>query len=91
MLDSCGTSGTGETPQERKRRGGSPPAPRKASILERKSPLAIATMFTKTAFKLKSTCDFTCLKQATNNTFLVRIFLSGNGRLRRIYNGTNII
>ena len=22
MLDSCGTSGTGETPQERKRRGG---------------------------------------------------------------------
>nr|WP_301551221.1 hypothetical protein [Alkalihalobacillus hemicentroti] len=36
MLDSCGTSGTGETPQERKRRGGSPPAPRKASILERK-------------------------------------------------------
>ncbi|MGA9287107.1 MAG: hypothetical protein WBV93_02060, partial [Anaerobacillus sp.] len=33
----CGTSGTGETPQERKRRGGSPPAPRKASILERKS------------------------------------------------------
>ena len=24
MLDSCGTSGTGETPQERKRRGGSP-------------------------------------------------------------------
>ncbi|MDP4551442.1 hypothetical protein Q9251_11170 [Alkalihalobacillus macyae] len=37
MLDSCGTSGTGETPQERKRRGGSPPAPRKASILEWKS------------------------------------------------------
>ncbi|MDP4550660.1 hypothetical protein Q9251_07170 [Alkalihalobacillus macyae] len=36
MLDSCGISGTGETPQERKRRGGSPPAPRKASILERK-------------------------------------------------------
>nr|WP_286170706.1 hypothetical protein [Bacillus sp. NTK071] len=36
MLDSCGTSGTGETPQERMRRGGSPPAPRKASILERK-------------------------------------------------------
>nr|WP_301552960.1 hypothetical protein [Alkalihalobacillus hemicentroti] len=40
MLDSCGTSGTGETPQERERRGGSPPAPRKASILERKLTLS---------------------------------------------------
>ncbi|AZV62279.1 hypothetical protein DOZ91_18110 [Peribacillus frigoritolerans] len=30
MRDSCGSSGTGETPQ-RLRRGGSPPAPRKAS------------------------------------------------------------
>ncbi|WP_201765858.1 hypothetical protein [Bacillus sp. 1NLA3E] len=29
--DSCGSSGTGETPQALKRRGGSPPAPRKAS------------------------------------------------------------
>ncbi|TKD72271.1 hypothetical protein FBF83_05635 [Pseudalkalibacillus hwajinpoensis] len=39
MLDSCGTSGTGETPQAQcfVRRGGSAPAPRKASILERKS------------------------------------------------------
>ncbi|TKD66463.1 hypothetical protein FBF83_20030 [Pseudalkalibacillus hwajinpoensis] len=43
MLDSCGTSGTGETPQERKRRGGSPPAPRKASILERKLTHAMYT------------------------------------------------
>ncbi|MFJ5747873.1 hypothetical protein ACIP97_04620 [Peribacillus frigoritolerans] len=31
VRDSCGSSGTGETPQ-RLRRGGSPPAPRKASI-----------------------------------------------------------
>ncbi|TDK58431.1 hypothetical protein E2K98_23670 [Bacillus salipaludis] len=37
VRDSCGSSGTGETPQALKRRGGSPPAPRKASILERKS------------------------------------------------------
>ncbi|PKG21613.1 hypothetical protein CWS01_21490 [Niallia nealsonii] len=36
MRDSCGISGTGETPQAI-RQGGSPPAPRKASILERKS------------------------------------------------------
>ncbi|TKD70620.1 hypothetical protein FBF83_08315 [Pseudalkalibacillus hwajinpoensis] len=51
MLDSCGMSGTGETPQERKRRGGSPPAPRKASILEWKStPTLIATMSPKRAF-----------------------------------------
>ncbi|TCJ03360.1 hypothetical protein E0Y62_14790 [Cytobacillus praedii] len=31
VRDSCGSSGTGETPQERQRRGGSPPTPRKAS------------------------------------------------------------
>ncbi|MEK4718280.1 hypothetical protein NST66_11935 [Priestia sp. FSL W8-0524] len=30
--DSCGKSGTGETPQERKRRGGSPTAPGKRSL-----------------------------------------------------------
>ena len=29
--DSCGSGGTGETPQALKHRGGSPPAPRKAS------------------------------------------------------------
>ncbi|PFI68383.1 hypothetical protein CN918_23295 [Priestia megaterium] len=34
--DSCGKSGTGETPQERKRRGGSPAARGKRS-LSRKS------------------------------------------------------
>ncbi|MCA0992290.1 hypothetical protein LCL91_13445 [Alkalihalobacillus hwajinpoensis] len=53
MLDSCGTSGTGETPQERKRRGGSPPAPRKASILERKLTTYLkATISKKGAVKL---------------------------------------
>ncbi|MBR8644033.1 hypothetical protein KEH51_02850 [[Brevibacterium] frigoritolerans] len=31
MRDSCGSNGTGET-HRRLRRGGSPPAPRKASI-----------------------------------------------------------
>ncbi|WP_375345707.1 hypothetical protein ACEWPB_19455 [Priestia megaterium] len=30
--DSCGKSGTGETPQERKRRGGSSTAPGKRSL-----------------------------------------------------------
>ncbi|MGG0574616.1 hypothetical protein ABE036_11710 [Priestia aryabhattai] len=30
--DSCGKSGTDETPQERKRRGGSAPAPGKRSL-----------------------------------------------------------
>ncbi|MFB2346599.1 hypothetical protein [Priestia megaterium] len=30
--DSCGKSGTGETPQERKRRGGSPAARGKRSL-----------------------------------------------------------
>ncbi|MCM3192691.1 hypothetical protein [Priestia megaterium] len=30
--DSCGKSGTGETPQERTRRGGSPAAPGKRSL-----------------------------------------------------------
>jgi leucyl-tRNA synthetase len=37
VRDSCGISGTGETPNGAKRQGGSPPTPRKASILERKS------------------------------------------------------
>ncbi|MFG6496529.1 hypothetical protein P8610_14285 [Fictibacillus sp. UD] len=37
MRDSWGISGTGETPMGAKRRGGSPHAPRKASILKRKS------------------------------------------------------
>ncbi len=45
MRDSCGSSGTGETPQALKRRGGSPPAPRKASILERKSTSKFNTAF----------------------------------------------
>ncbi|PLT30857.1 hypothetical protein CUU66_05650 [Peribacillus deserti] len=33
VRDSCGSSGTGETPQSLMPRGCSPPAPRKASIL----------------------------------------------------------
>ncbi|TCJ06485.1 hypothetical protein [Cytobacillus praedii] len=37
VRDSCGRSGTDETPQERLRRGGSSPTPRKASSLQRKS------------------------------------------------------
>ncbi|TDK59516.1 hypothetical protein E2K98_18960 [Bacillus salipaludis] len=44
---SCGSSGTGETPQALKRRGDSPPAPRKASILEWKS----TTKFNRALFK----------------------------------------
>ncbi|WP_090748755.1 hypothetical protein [Bacillus persicus] len=40
-LDSCGSSGTGETPQERKRRGGSAPAPRKASAWSGNQPLIV--------------------------------------------------
>ncbi|MQR84726.1 hypothetical protein GFV16_02055 [Bacillus megaterium] len=39
--DSCGKSGTGETPQERKGRGGSSPARGKRS-LERKSTAAVS-------------------------------------------------
>nr|WP_077247865.1 hypothetical protein [Bacillus sp. FJAT-27225] len=45
VRDSCGTSGTGETPQSLWRRGGSPHAPRKASILERKSTTASKLFF----------------------------------------------
>ncbi|TKC19975.1 hypothetical protein FA727_10705 [Robertmurraya kyonggiensis] len=37
VLDSWGICGTGEIPQERPRRGSSPPAPRKAKHMERKS------------------------------------------------------
>ncbi|MHA2959576.1 hypothetical protein [Priestia megaterium] len=33
--DSCGKSGTGETPQERKRRGGSPAARGKRSLVRK--------------------------------------------------------
>ncbi|OOE14286.1 hypothetical protein UN64_03535 [Fictibacillus arsenicus] len=39
---------SGETPQAEIRRGGSPLAPRKASILERKSTTSKATKITKT-------------------------------------------
>jgi hypothetical protein len=53
MRDSCGRSGTGETHAGAMRRGGSPPAPRKASILELQSTIPntcyIATKFAKTA------------------------------------------
>ncbi|MGD8030804.1 hypothetical protein ACP9MY_15610, partial [Pseudobacillus badius] len=48
--DSCGISGTGETPQVLWHRGGSPPAPRKAKRLEWTS-----TIF---AHKIKRTADF---------------------------------
>jgi hypothetical protein len=37
VRDSCGISGTGETPAGLNSLGGSPHAPRKASILKRKS------------------------------------------------------
>ncbi|MFG6497500.1 hypothetical protein P8610_19210 [Fictibacillus sp. UD] len=37
VRDSWGSSGTGETPNGAKRRGGSPHAPRKASTQERRS------------------------------------------------------
>ncbi|TDK65164.1 hypothetical protein E2K98_02695 [Bacillus salipaludis] len=53
VRDSCGSSGTGETPQALKRRGGSPPAPRKASILERKS----TTKFNEQSFIEKNKCS----------------------------------
>jgi hypothetical protein len=42
VRDSCGISGTGETPKDTKCRGGSPHAPRKASNLERKSTSSIS-------------------------------------------------
>ncbi len=38
VRDSSGVKGTGETPLERKRRGGSPPARRKASALRGDQP-----------------------------------------------------
>ncbi|PFO16687.1 hypothetical protein COJ70_10365 [Priestia megaterium] len=44
--DSCGKSGTGETPQERKRRGGSPAARGKRS-LARKSTAVSQVIHTK--------------------------------------------
>ncbi|MGG1319332.1 hypothetical protein ABE225_00645 [Priestia megaterium] len=37
--DSCGNSGTDETPQERKRRGGSSPAHRKRSLARKSTAL----------------------------------------------------
>jgi hypothetical protein len=53
VRDSCGISGTGET-HRRLRRGGSPPAPRKACIYEGKSTtphyLLNSTKYAKTAF-----------------------------------------
>ncbi|WP_289320566.1 hypothetical protein [Peribacillus simplex] len=48
VRDSCGSSGTGETPQ-----AFSPPAPRQASIWRGNQPLTtwqIATKYVKTAF-----------------------------------------
>ncbi|MFS2168847.1 hypothetical protein [Priestia megaterium] len=40
--DSCGNSGTGETPQERKRRGGSPDAPGKRSLARKSTAMSQA-------------------------------------------------
>ncbi|MBQ4866316.1 hypothetical protein IHQ11_07360 [Priestia megaterium] len=50
--DSCGKSGTGETPQERKRRGGSPAARGKLS-LSRKS-----TAVSKTVQLIYPSCTY---------------------------------
>nr|WP_090741335.1 hypothetical protein [Mesobacillus persicus] len=52
-LDSCGGSGTGETPQERKRRGGSPPAPRKASAWSGNQHPRLTKLNTKKLYQLK--------------------------------------
>ncbi|PVE66105.1 hypothetical protein [Priestia megaterium] len=40
--DSCGKSGTGETPQERKRRGGSSSAPGKRSLARKSTAVSQA-------------------------------------------------
>ncbi|MGG0590923.1 hypothetical protein ABEY80_13840 [Priestia megaterium] len=40
--DSCGNSGTGETPQERKRRGGSPDARGKRSLARKSTAMSQA-------------------------------------------------
>ncbi|RDZ13790.1 hypothetical protein C3744_15535 [Priestia megaterium] len=40
--DSCGKSGTGETPQERKRRGGSPAARGKRSLAQKSAAVSQA-------------------------------------------------
>ncbi|WP_460093388.1 hypothetical protein [Priestia megaterium] len=40
--DSCGKSGTGETPQERKRRGGSPAARGKRSLARKSTAMSQA-------------------------------------------------
>jgi hypothetical protein len=47
VRDSCGISGTGETPNGAKRRGGSPHAPRKASTWSGNQPLPRATKIAK--------------------------------------------
>ncbi|MDO6848206.1 hypothetical protein Q4S57_09620 [Priestia megaterium] len=41
--DSCGKSGTSETPQERMRRGGSPPARGKRSLARKSTAVSQAT------------------------------------------------
>ncbi|WP_090743651.1 hypothetical protein [Mesobacillus persicus] len=46
-LDSCGSSGTGETPQERERRGGSAHAPRKASAWSGKQLTRLTSLIQK--------------------------------------------
>ncbi|WP_195783340.1 hypothetical protein [Priestia megaterium] len=43
--DSCGKSGTGETPQKRKRRGGSPAAPGKRSLAWKSPAVSQAVQF----------------------------------------------
>ncbi|MFF2591994.1 hypothetical protein ACFVSZ_01395 [Priestia megaterium] len=54
--DSCGKSGTGETPQERKRRGGSPAARGKRS-LSRKS-TAVSTAVSKAVQLMYPSCTY---------------------------------
>jgi hypothetical protein len=51
MRDSWGSSGTGETPKCAKHQGGSPHAPRKASICNGYQPLSITTRISEKALK----------------------------------------
>jgi hypothetical protein len=51
MRDSWGSSGTGETPKCVKHQGGSPHAPRKASICNGYQPLSMQLELAKNALK----------------------------------------
>ncbi|MCM3018818.1 hypothetical protein [Priestia megaterium] len=77
--DSCGKSGTDETPQERKRRGGSPSARGKRSLARKSTAVSQAVQLAHASHLFVFRLDSFCYVSAS---FIHAPFLN-SGRMRR--------